>query len=257
MHQGCVLAPTKAGRGAAGWWPTSPSCRWGGRPTTRASWPPTTNSTCPATASPQAAGTAPAPPPLACRAKHRRPGSRPCSRAATPPLASCSAAPTAATPCLALMWSCAPPRACRSSTASVTQPPDERCWPPITPGWPRRSPTWTDTWGPAAATVVSSTCPDGECWRSGSTTGPPGTVIHCCTPIWWWPTGSRGRTDAGQPWTAGTCTGTGWRRTHLPGHLPARARPDPRGGVDGGGYPRQSGAPGDGRGAGPGILQAD
>ena len=28
----------------------------------------------------------------------------------------------------------------------------------------------------------------------GSTTGPPGRVIRWCIPIWWWPTGSRGRT---------------------------------------------------------------
>jgi conjugative relaxase-like TrwC/TraI family protein len=34
-------------------------------------------------------------------------------------------------------------------------------------------------------------------------------VIRCCTPIWWWPTGSRGRTDAGQRWTAATCIGIG------------------------------------------------
>jgi TrwC relaxase len=32
-------------------------------------------------------------------------------------------------------------------------------------------------------------------------------------PTWWWPTGSRARTAAGQPWTVGTCTGTGWPRT--------------------------------------------
>jgi hypothetical protein len=35
------LAPTKAG-GAAGWWPTSRSCRWVGRSITPASWPATT-----------------------------------------------------------------------------------------------------------------------------------------------------------------------------------------------------------------------
>jgi len=29
-------------------------------------------------------------------------------------------------------------------------------------------------------------------------------------PTWWWPTGSRGRTAAGQRWTAGTCIGIGW-----------------------------------------------
>ena len=50
-------------------------------------------------------------------------------------------------------------------------------------GWPRRSPIWTDTWGPAAAMAVSSTCPARGCWRSGSTTGRPETATHCCTPI--------------------------------------------------------------------------
>ena len=38
------------------------------------------------------------------------------------------------------------------------------------------------------------------------------------------------------------------RGRHLPGHLPARARPDTRGGVDGGGRPRQPRAPRDARG---------
>jgi hypothetical protein len=78
-----------------GWWPTSPSCRWVGRRTTPGSWPPTTRRTCPVTASPQAAGTATAPAAWGCRAKHRWPGSRPCSRAATPTPTSSSAAPTA------------------------------------------------------------------------------------------------------------------------------------------------------------------
>jgi Nuclease-related domain len=62
MHQGCVRSRQRRREVAAGWWPTSPNCRWVGRPTTPGSWPPTTNSICPATASPQAAGTAPAPP---------------------------------------------------------------------------------------------------------------------------------------------------------------------------------------------------
>jgi TrwC relaxase len=83
MHQGCVAGTNEGGRGAAGWWPTSPTCRLAGRRTTPASWPPTTSSICPATASPRDGGTAPAPPRSGCRAKHRRPGSRPCSRAAT------------------------------------------------------------------------------------------------------------------------------------------------------------------------------
>jgi hypothetical protein len=59
----------------------------------------------------------------------------------------------------------------------------------------------------------TSTCPDRACWRSGSTTGHPEKVTRSCTPIWSSPTGSRGRTDAGRPWTAGICTGIGWLRT--------------------------------------------
>src|SRR5512132_539940 len=60
---------------------------------------------------------------------------------------------------------------------------------------------------------VSSTCSVRGCWRSGSTTGPPGRAIRCCTPIWSSPIGYNGRTAAGPPWTAGTCTGIGWPRT--------------------------------------------
>jgi hypothetical protein len=74
MHQGCVAGANEGGRGAAGWWPTSPSSRWAGRRTTPASWPPTTSSICLATVSPQDVGTAPAPPARGCRAKHPWPG---------------------------------------------------------------------------------------------------------------------------------------------------------------------------------------
>ena len=42
MHHGCVRSRQRRREGAAGWWPTSPSSRWGGRSTTPASWPPTT-----------------------------------------------------------------------------------------------------------------------------------------------------------------------------------------------------------------------
>ncbi|HYY80089.1 MAG TPA: relaxase domain-containing protein [Actinomycetes bacterium] len=35
----------------------------------------------------------------------------------------------------------------------------------------------------------------------------------CCTPTWWSPTASKGRTAGGRPWTAGTCTGTAARPT--------------------------------------------
>src|SRR5215207_607121 len=106
-----------------------------------------------------------------------------------------------------------PTRACRSSTASATRPSDGPCWPPITPGWPKRSVTWTDTLGPAVAMAVSSTCPARASWPSASTTGHPVRAIRWCTPTWWWPTGSKGRTAAGRPWTAGTCTGIGWPPT--------------------------------------------
>src|SRR5512132_3487053 len=104
------LAPAKAGEGTAGWWPTSPSCRWAGRPITPGSWPPTTRRICPATGSPQAAGTAPAPAAWGCRAKHRWPGSRPCSRAATPRQESCWADRMAAPPSQRSTWSCGRPK---------------------------------------------------------------------------------------------------------------------------------------------------
>jgi hypothetical protein len=123
MHQRCVRSRQRRREERSGWWPTSPSCRWGGRPTTPASWPPTTNSICPATASPQAAGTALAPAASGWRAKHRRRASGGCSRAATPTLANSSAAPTAARPCPPSMSSYGPPRASRSSTPWATRRP--------------------------------------------------------------------------------------------------------------------------------------
>jgi hypothetical protein len=141
MHHGCVAGANDGEEGRGGWWPTSPSSRWGGRSTTPVSSPRTTRSICPATASPQADGTAPAPPPWGCRAKHRRPGSRPCSKAATRRQWSCWAAPMAAMPCRPSMWSCGQPRASRSSTASETQIPAGRCSRRIMLGWPRRSAT--------------------------------------------------------------------------------------------------------------------
>jgi hypothetical protein len=118
----------------------------------------------------------------------------------------------AATPSRRSMWSSGRPRACRSSTASGMRPPAGRCSRPTMLVSERRSPTWTDTWGPAADTVDTSACPDRACWRSASTTGHRARVIRCCIPIWSLPIGSRGRTDAGRPWTAGTCTATAWRR---------------------------------------------
>jgi hypothetical protein len=85
---------------------------------------------------------------LGLMAKHRWPGSRPCLRAATPRLGSCSAVPMAATPCPPLMWSCGRPRASRSSTAWVTRPPAGRSSKGITLGWMRRSDIWTSIWVP-------------------------------------------------------------------------------------------------------------
>jgi hypothetical protein len=41
----------------------------------------------------------------------------------------------------ALTWSCARLRASRSFTASGMRRPAGRCWPPITPAWPRPPPT--------------------------------------------------------------------------------------------------------------------
>jgi conjugative relaxase-like TrwC/TraI family protein len=38
--------------------------------------------------------------------------------------------------------------------------------------------------GPAAAMVVSSTCPARGCWRSALIIGRPEKAIHCYTPIW-------------------------------------------------------------------------
>ena len=171
------------------------------------------SSICPATASPQAGGTAPAPPASACRAKHRWRGSRPCSRAATPTTGELLGRPHGrnAVPAFDVVLR---PTKSVSILYGLGDPATGRAvLRRITPGWPRRSPTWTSTWGPAAAMAVSSTCPDRDCWRSGSTTGHPGRVTRCCTPTWSSPTASRARTDAGQPWTAGTCTGIGWPPT--------------------------------------------
>jgi len=54
--------------------------------------------------------------------------------------------------------------------AWATRPPAERSSGRTMWGWPRRSPTWTSTWAPAADMAVSSTCPDRACWPSASTT---------------------------------------------------------------------------------------
>jgi TrwC relaxase len=173
------------------------------------------------------------------------------------PRVSCWAAPMAATPCPPLMWSCGRPRASRSSTASATRPPARRSWLPTTLASARRSPTWTDIWGPDAATAVSSTCPDRGCWRSGSTTGHPERVTRCCTPTWWWPTGHRGAgrplDSLGRPGPVPTPAG---RRRDLSGQLPAAAVPDARGRVDSCGRLWEPRAPGPARGPGLAVLQA-
>jgi TrwC relaxase len=65
----------------------------------------------------------------------------------------------------ALTWSCGRPRASRSCTGSVTRPLAGRCWPRITSAWPRRPPTWTSTWAPAAATAATSM------WTAGAAGG--------------------------------------------------------------------------------------
>jgi hypothetical protein len=48
--RGALARANDGEEGAAGWWPISPSSRWGGRRTTPASWPATTKRTCPVTA---------------------------------------------------------------------------------------------------------------------------------------------------------------------------------------------------------------
>ena len=89
--------------------------------------------------------------------------------------------------------------------------------------------------GPAVDMAVSSTCPDTGCWRSGSTTGRPERATRCCTPIWSSPIASRARTDAGRPWTDGTCTGIGWPRTPSTGPPTSRSLSGHWGGVNSGG----------------------
>jgi hypothetical protein len=98
LHQGCVAGPNDGEEGSGGVVADIAKLSVAGRPTTPVSWPPTTRRTCPVTVSPQAGGTALAPPAWGWRAKYRWPGSRRCSRAATPPLASCLAVRMVATP---------------------------------------------------------------------------------------------------------------------------------------------------------------
>ena len=203
MHQGALLAPTQAGGKRRGGGQHRQSCGWGGRSTTPASWPLTTSSTYPATESPRAAGTAPGPAAWGWRAKHRWPGSRPCSRAATRQLASSSARPhgSNAVPASVVLR----PTKSVSVLYGLGDPATGRAvCRPIMLGWPKQWPIWTSAWALAVAMAVSSTCPARGCWRSGSTTGRPGRAIRCHIPIWWWPIGSKVRTDAGPPWTAGT-----------------------------------------------------
>jgi hypothetical protein len=113
-----------------------------------ASWPPTTRRTCPATGSPQAGGTALAPAAWGWRAKHRRRvpghvrGPRPHHwRAAWP-----SAWPQRR-PGLDVVLR--PTKSVSVLYGWAIRPPAGRCSRHITGGWPRRSPTWTSTSGPA------------------------------------------------------------------------------------------------------------
>jgi hypothetical protein len=223
----------------------------GRRSTRPASWPPTTSSTCPATARVQGGGTAPAPPAWGWRAKHRWPGSRPCSKAGTPPLATCSAGPTAATPCLALMSSCGRPRASRSSTAWVTRPrpggvgcPPRRC--PRGGRLPGRA-----SWGPPRPRRCPARVRTGVV---GGRVRPPhvprgrSTAAH--------PSGHRQPgPGAGRPWTDGMSIGIGWRQTPSTGARTSGRCPGRSGGVDASGPPRQPGAPGHARGAGPELSK--
>ena len=250
------LAPTKAGRGAAGWWPTSPSSRWaGGVLHPRAGHRPRTVSVRPRRV-PRPVVRRRRRPAWGCRAKHRRRGSRPCSRAATPTPASSSAAPTAATPCRPSTWSCGRPRASRSSTAWATRRPAGRCWPPITLGRPRRSAYLDDHLGArrghggvqhVSGQGLLAVGFDHRTSREGD------PLLHTHLVV---ANRVQGRTDAGRPWTAGTCTGIGWPRTPSTGPPTSGSCPDTRGGVDGGRPPRQPGAPGPARGPGPAVLQA-
>ena len=158
MHQGCVAGVNEGGEGAAGWWPTSPSSVGREEYYTR-ELATDHEQYLSGHGESQAGGTARRCS-WACRAKHRWPGSRPCSRAATPRLGSCWVGRMAATPCPPLMWCCGRLRACRSSTASGIRPPAGRCWPRIMLGWPRRSATWMSTLALGVVTAVSSMCPD-------------------------------------------------------------------------------------------------
>jgi hypothetical protein len=217
MHQGCVAGANDGKEAGAGWWPTSRSCRWGGRSITPASWPPTTSSTRLATVSPQAAGTAPAPARWVCKASNRggvpadvrRPSPR-YRRAPRPPprQGSCSGV------------RCGP--ATHQERVDPLRPRRSDHCSDGARGSSRRCPRGGRLLGrapgrPPRPWRCPARCPDEGCWRSGSTIGRPGRGIRCCTPIWWWPTASKGRTDAGRRWTAGICTGIGWPRTQSTG----------------------------------------
>jgi hypothetical protein len=170
------------------------------------------------------------------------------------------AAPMARERCRRSTWSCARPRASRSSTASATRRLAGPPWPPSTPASARQSPTWMSTWGRAAATADTSMSRVGGCWRSASTTGLPGKVTRCCTPIWWWPTVSRGRTAGGRPWTA--LDGRDLYRHRLAADAIYRAAYQRElsrtlGVEDASRPPRQPGTRGPAREPGPAVFQAD
>jgi hypothetical protein len=213
MHHGCVRSRQRRRRGAAGWWPTSPSSRWAGRPTTPASWPPTTKRICPATARVQAGGTAPAPPSwaggrsIAGRVPGHVRGPRPhhWGAARPPPWPQRGALPST--------WSCGPTKSV-SVLYGLGDPATGRVVPAAHHAGLVEAVGYLDGHLGARRGHAGHEHVSGQgCWRSGSITGRPERATRSCIPIWWWPTASRGRTAAGQPWTAGICIGIGWPRT--------------------------------------------
>ena len=141
-----------------------------------------------------------------------------------------------------------PNKSVSSSTASATRRPDGCCWPPTMPGWPRPLATWTSTWGLArghggvqhvSGQALLAVGFDHRTSREGD------PLLHTHVVIANRVQGPDGR------WTAldgRDLYRPAGRGRHLPGHLPARARPDTGGGVDGGGHLRDRGAGGHARG---------
>ena len=257
MHHGCVRSRQRRREAAAGWWPTSPSSRWGGRSTTPASWPPTTKQYLSGHGeSPGrwygAGATSLGLQGEASRGRvpgHVR-GPRPHDwRAAGPPA-----------------W---PQRRARLRRGPAA---DQERLDPLRPRRPGHRPGGAGR--PSRRAGRGGRLPGRapgrppRPWRcparvrtgaAGGRVRPPdvqrgrSAVAH--------PSGDRqpgpgaGRTldGVGRPRPVPASAGRG---RHLPGHLPARAVQDTRGGVDGGGHPWQPRAPRDVRGAGSWVLQA-